>query len=123
MIPVGRFQFMAVLQAARAFVLGLPLSSAKAWGYNRAIFYNLARSGLFSRRGAPLEKLREVTPRFRLGNEEALVPLGTSIRAREGMKFTMGDQIQSDRDYDRAISRRFGPPIKPVSPTLYGGKL
>ena len=108
MIPIGRFQIMAVLQAARAHVLGLPISSAKAWGYNRAIFYNLARSGLFSRKGSPLEKLREVTPRFRLGNEEALLPLGDSGRMRSNMRFTMGDQYQTDRDYDPAIVRRFG---------------
>ncbi len=36
-MAVGRFQVMATLQAARAFVLGMPLGSAKSFGLNRAI--------------------------------------------------------------------------------------
>jgi len=38
-----RLQVMATLQAARAFLLGLPLESAKSWGLNRAIFYAEAK--------------------------------------------------------------------------------
>ena len=37
-MTVGRFQVMAILQAARARELGLPESRAKSWGLNRAIF-------------------------------------------------------------------------------------
>ena len=44
-MAVGRFQVMAVLQAARALVLGLPESQAKSWGLNRAIFYAAAKRG------------------------------------------------------------------------------
>jgi hypothetical protein len=35
---VGRFQVMALLQAARAKVLGYPLDEAQSFGLNRAIF-------------------------------------------------------------------------------------
>lgn len=40
---VSRFQVMAVLQAARASVLGLDLEEAKSWGLNRAMFYAAAK--------------------------------------------------------------------------------
>ena len=43
--PVGRFQVMAVLQAARALCLGLSEDSSKSWGLNRAIFYAAAKRG------------------------------------------------------------------------------
>jgi len=36
---------MAVLQAARANVLGLPEDSAYSWGLDRAIFYAAAKRG------------------------------------------------------------------------------
>jgi hypothetical protein len=35
---VGRFQVMALLQAARAQALGYPLDDAESFGLNRAIF-------------------------------------------------------------------------------------
>jgi hypothetical protein len=42
---VGRFQVMAILQAARAKVLGYSLNEAKSFGLNRAIFYAAAKRG------------------------------------------------------------------------------
>ena len=42
---VGRFQVMALLQAARAKVLGYPLDEAQSFGLNRAIFYAAAKRG------------------------------------------------------------------------------
>jgi hypothetical protein len=44
-MAVGRFQVMAVLQAARAYTLGLPLESAYSWGLSRAIFFAAAKRG------------------------------------------------------------------------------
>ena len=44
-MKVGRFQVMATLQAARAYILGLPLESALSWGLNRSIFYAAAKRG------------------------------------------------------------------------------
>ncbi len=44
-MKVGRFQVMSLLQAARAYVLGLPLESAHSWGLNRAIFIAAAKRG------------------------------------------------------------------------------
>jgi hypothetical protein len=44
-LVVKRFQVMTLLQAARAFVLGLPLESAFSWGLNKAIFIAAAKRG------------------------------------------------------------------------------
>ncbi|MBC7189152.1 hypothetical protein H5U35_02900, partial [Candidatus Aerophobetes bacterium] len=54
-MAIGRFQVMATLQAARAFLLGLPLESAKSWGLNRAIFYAAAKRGF--KKALPPEKV------------------------------------------------------------------
>ncbi|MDV3294013.1 MAG: hypothetical protein LYZ70_07055, partial [Nitrososphaerales archaeon] len=51
-MSVRRFQVMALLQAARAFVLGLPLDSAFSWGLNRSIFYAAAKRGFKGGSGA-----------------------------------------------------------------------
>ena len=48
---MGRFQVMATLQAARAYVLGLPVASAKSFGLNRAIFYAAAKRGFKGKGG------------------------------------------------------------------------
>lgn len=40
---VGRFQVMALLQAARATVLGYSQDEAESFGLNRAIFYAAAK--------------------------------------------------------------------------------
>ena len=44
-MAAGRFQVMATLQAARAFLLGLLLELAKSRGINRVIFCAAAKRG------------------------------------------------------------------------------
>ena len=46
-MAAGRFQVMATLQAARAFLLGLILELAKSWGLNR-LFSALQQKGGFN---------------------------------------------------------------------------
>lgn len=108
---VTRFVVMAVLQAARAKSLGLPLESAYSWGLNRAIFYAAAKRG-FSGGGssAPAEGARgESKPRapevFRLGSDEAFqVPNSNPV------VFTIGDQQQTPETFQRQVIARFGTP-------------
>ncbi len=45
-MAAGRFQVMATLQAARAFLLGLILELAKSRGLNRVIFCAVAKRGI-----------------------------------------------------------------------------
>jgi hypothetical protein len=109
-MKVGRFQVMAILQAARAKELGLPVVAAKSWGLNRAIFYAAAKRG-FKERAAPRRSLEEIGKRpierrrdaYFLGDEMAYV-------ARKGGRsyFTIGGELQTENDFKRQIEGRFG---------------
>lgn len=110
MNPIGRFQVMALLQAARAFVLGLPLEQAKSWGLNRAIFYAAAKRGFrgasqLTREFQEAKRKGEKGPAvFRLGDEMAFTEL---INGKQ--YFRMGRKVQTDEDFRRQIEWRFGP--------------
>ena len=112
---VGRFQVMAVLQAARAFVLGLPEASAKSWGLNRAIFYAAAKRGFRGRLAAPVPRPRprgevhakpilETPEEFHLGDEVAF----KAPKVGETLYFTIGGKVQTERGFERQIEARFG---------------
>ncbi|MCD6081625.1 hypothetical protein J7J56_01880 [candidate division WOR-3 bacterium] len=114
--PIGRFQVMAVLQAARAYLLGLPIESAKSFGLNRAIFYAAAKRG-FKKKGPPpelrLEKLR--IPREKLDQIKRtfqIFQLGDEMSYMveiEGRKyFVIGGEVQTEADFKRQVERRFG---------------
>ncbi|MFW9831763.1 MAG: hypothetical protein ACFFD8_08310 [Candidatus Thorarchaeota archaeon] len=110
-MAVGRFQVMAVLQATRAYLLGLPLSSAKSWGLNRAIFYAAAKRGF---KGAkPVKRsLTEIkekavleTPEaYHLGNEGAF----RAPQKDEALYFTIGGKVQTEEEFFQQIESRFG---------------
>jgi len=109
-LVIGRFQVMAVLQAARAFVLGLPEESAKSWGLNRAIFYAAAKRGF--RGSSPLtEEFRAA--RARVGEEAIdLFKLGDEVALKEvkdgKLYFRIGGRIQTEADFARQIESKFG---------------
>ena len=110
MANVGRFQVMATLQAARAFVLGLPIPQAKSWGLNRAIFYAAAKRGFKSKPPAerpPTEVLKkpivETPTTFQLGNDMAY-----KTKDKDGnVYFTIGGQTQMEKDFQRQVEARF----------------
>lgn len=109
---VTRFVVMAMLQAARAEVLGLNRESAYSWGLNRAIFYAAAKRGF---RGTPVtregaapgegEALKAQPARepYQLGDEGAYrdPKAGTLL-------FTIGDTDQTGEDFQKQIAARFG---------------
>lgn len=95
---VRRFQVMALLQAARAYRLGLRLDEAKSWGLSRAIFYAAARHGFRKRRLKPNDF-------YVLGGERA----NLAAPGPKGMlRFQMGGQVLSPHDFERQIMARFG---------------
>ena len=118
MARVGRFQVMAALQAARAVALGLDDDAAKSWGLNRAIFYAAAKRGF---RNAPLPGLkpprgpgeRKAQPapaadegrneEFSLGGEKAFLAPDRG----PGLRFAFGDDVQTPRDFEWQVERRF----------------
>lgn len=105
---LGRFPVMAVLQAARYYLITGDLERAKSFGLNRAIFYAWAKH--YGRHHAAKKLPRRwvgtgavVSEGERklvkaLGDEEAFVsPRGY---------FVMGDREQTPEDYDRYVAQK-----------------
>jgi len=103
---------MATLQAARAYVLGLPLERAKSWGLNRAIFYAAAKRGFIGAKEKAHPKrgpdeiarrpIEEKPDAYYLGDEMA-------YKVKEGRRtyFTIGGEAQTEGDFARQIESRF----------------
>lgn len=112
---VGRFQVMALLQAARAEALGEPRDEAESFGLNRAIFYAAAKRGFKGKRGggAASEPHHAEPPAKQPAPppEEGKVGQKTAYSTRvDGKKrYVMGDEIQQPEDFQRQIAARFGP--------------
>ncbi|HEY7293673.1 MAG TPA: hypothetical protein VH916_01480 [Dehalococcoidia bacterium] len=103
---MGRFQVMAMLQAARALALGLTLDEAKRWRLNRAIFYAAARRG-FRRWGTGTTRSRRraapaTEKRYELGGEAAYLSHG----AAHLLHFQIGDEEQTPADFDGDVVHR-----------------
>lgn len=107
-MKIGRFQVMAILQAARAKQLGLPINEAKSWGLNRAIFYAAAKRGFKGkamRSKGPETSMKAVEGKratYFLGNEMA-------YRFKSGGKFyfTIGKSFQTENNYHHQIMKKF----------------
>jgi hypothetical protein len=105
---INRFVVMAMLQAARAHELGLPVDASYSWGLNRAIFYAAAKRGF--RRGTGSSEGSTTAPRpevdreiYRLGDEEAY----RDVKSKP-LRFTIGDTDQTPEEFKRQIAARFG---------------
>jgi len=105
-MKVSRFQVMALLQAARAYVLGLPLESAYSWGLNRAIFIAAAKRGFKKGTGAKPGKPGR-TPKSKdayfLGDDMAFKAEMDGV-----LLFTIGGEVQTPEAFDRQVKSRFG---------------
>lgn len=102
---IGRFQVMALLQAARYYILKGDLEKAKSFGLNRAIFYAWAKYHKpkygVSKYGMMRRQLcitPEEIPHEMIGDEMAFI-------TDEGW-FIIGDQVQKPQDYDRQIKSK-----------------
>jgi len=109
---IGRFQVMAVLQAARASILGVPLSRAKGWGINRAIFYAAAKRGFKALPTRRIAKIPVTRVPARQAQREGVFHLGDEVayttKVGRETQFTIGGEVQTEEDYDRQIASRFG---------------
>ncbi len=119
-MSAGRFQVMATLQAARAYVLGEPIDTAKSWGLNRVIFYAAAKRG-FKPKPGPLKppkfkleldekeiaKIQKTFGIYHLGDE-----MGYSVELDGKKFFTIGEQVQTPENFKKQIASRFGKAFK-----------
>jgi len=106
---LGRFQVMALLQAARYYVLKGNLEKAKSFGLNRAIFYAWAkRTGGRVRRRAARPKAAKPAAEAGVEKVERLEEhVGDEVAylSKEGL-FAIGNQVQRPEDYDNQIVGR-----------------
>jgi len=105
---VGRFQVMGLLQAARAYALGLPLESAYSWGLNRATFIAAAKRGFKGGSSARAGGSREGRTSKRgdtyyLGDDAAFMTEQNGV-----MLFTFGGKVQTKEEFDKRVAARFG---------------
>ena len=105
---VTRFVVMAMLQAARARALGLPIEAAYSWGLNRAIFIAAAKSGFRGGsgggEGGPETPAKaKPRPTYQLGDDEAFRDPDA-----EGLVFRIGDEDQTVEKFDQQVRARFG---------------
>ena len=103
---LGRFQVMALLQAARYYLLTGDKSRAYSFGLNRAIFYAWAKR----RGGAPKTKRRRITKpveevKERNGRVIAYVGDEAAFIGPSGW-FIIGNEEQKPDDFQREIARR-----------------
>jgi hypothetical protein len=105
-LPVGRFQIMALLQAARAYTLGLPLESAYSWGLNRAIFIAAAKRGFKGGSGGGMGKAGGTST----GGGTYLLGDDMAFKTEKGgvLLFTIGGEVQTKDAFDRQVKARFG---------------
>ena len=94
-----------MLQAARAYELGLPLDSAYSWGLNRAIFIAAAKRGFKGGGGGSGKTAGTV-------KHDAAYYLGDDMayKTEKGgvLLFTIGAEVQTPEAFDRQVKSRFG---------------
>ncbi|MEO0076431.1 MAG: hypothetical protein ABIK19_02020 [candidate division WOR-3 bacterium] len=121
-MAIGRFQIMATLQAARAYVLGEPIATAKSWGLNRAIFYAAAKRGFKPKPQITkppkfkleldkktLTQIQKSFGIYHLGDEMAY-----SVEIAGRRLFTIGNEVQTPEHFEKQIAVRFGKAFKKV---------
>ena len=104
-MAVGRFQIMALLQAARAYALGLPLESAYSWGVNRAIFIAAAKRGFKAGAGSAASGGKGASAKgsYLLGDDMAY-----KTEQKGVVLFTFGGKVQTKEEFDKRVRARFG---------------
>jgi hypothetical protein len=109
----GRFQVMALLQAARYYLLTGDFERAKSWGLNRAIFYAWAKHYGPSHPGYRLLRLdRRLKLAERSGSTRRRCPegmvevLGECVQRGPRGLYLIGGTEQTPRDFDREVTSK-----------------
>jgi hypothetical protein len=101
---IGRFQVMALLQAARYFILMGEKEKSKSFGLNRAIFYAWAKRKGVSKAPPRRTVLSGQEAAREIMEDKTLVYVGNegAYTSKDGW-FTIGEESQLPKDYDRQI--------------------
>ncbi len=107
---IGRFEVMALLQAARYYLLTGDLEKAKSFGLNRAIFYaylkyhgrEVGRSRIYMYRKSETQESEDS-----MGRTHRQMVVEDEVQISPRGWFVMGDQEQLPEDFDRQIRTKF----------------
>jgi hypothetical protein len=99
---------MTLLQAARAYVLGLPIESAYSWGLDRATFIAAAKRGFKAGAGAgkggsKVGVTSKDSNTYYLGDDMAYKTVKDGV-----LLFTIGGKVQTMDEFDKRVKSRFG---------------
>jgi hypothetical protein len=105
----GRFPVMALLQAARYYLLRGDLERAKSWGLNRAIFYAWAKYYGPARRPRLASEARRYSSGARVPDEELRWDELGGEKAQVSPRgwYVIGGVEQKPEDFDRHVARKF----------------
>ncbi len=104
----GRFPVMALLQAARYYILTGDLEKAKSFGLNRAIFYAWAKYYGPAKRGVAAYRPRGRIYGVRVTGElKRVEEVGEKLQISPRGYFVMGGIEQRPEDFDRYVLRKF----------------
>lgn len=102
---IPRFQLMALLQAARYYLLTGDIEKAKSFGLNRAIFYAYLKYYGRGVRGSRDRVSKSREDRNRLENIEALI-VEDGVEVSPNGLFMIGGKEQTPEDYDKNVVRK-----------------
>ncbi len=112
-LGIGRFQVMALLQAARYYTLYNDIGKAKSFGLNRAIFYAWAKH--YGPHKWPYRLLRveeELRKQIIRGRKPTKCPegyvevLGECVMVGPQGYYMIGDTEQTPLDYDKQVTNK-----------------
>ncbi len=112
---IGRFQVMALLQAARHYIIHKDLKKAKSFGLNRAIFYAWAKH--YGPRSRPWMSLRveeilsrpsSIEKRKTSCPEGYIEVLGECVQVDSLGYYVIGEKSQTPQDFDYQVLKRIG---------------
>jgi len=117
---VGRFQVMALLQAARHYVLHGDQVRAKSFGLNRAIFYAWAKHHGPRRRFPSTIRIEETLRKLKTQSagktkcpEGFIEVLGECVEVSKSGYYMIGGVEQKPTDFDREVTWRIAKIMNP----------
>ena len=104
---IGRFEVMALLQAARYYILTSDIAKAKSFGLNRAIFYAWSKYHGVRRWRASQVIEKKVRSCSASSGSSNLSVMKDNVEVSPRGWFVIGGQEQTPTDFDRQIRFKF----------------
>ncbi|MEL9940433.1 MAG: hypothetical protein QW348_06295 [Ignisphaera sp.] len=110
---IDRFNVMALLQAARYYLLTGDIEKAKSFGLNRAIFYAYlkyyGRFKAYAKRKEGVKEAEQTAPSlegFEAKGSSKSLPIEDGVETSSDGFFMIGGRVQTPEDFDRNVVRK-----------------